>query len=174
MEYTITKNGDIYNSKGKKLKQHLNKFGYYRVSLFIDGKKVNQSVHRLVAKQFVKNPDNKPCVNHIDGCKTNNNYMNLEWVTNSENVKHAYKLGLNKGSYGEIHGHTKLKNEQIEYIYINPDKKTNMELANIFNVNRNVISKIWNHRTWIHITKDLTPKWRSLKNGKGIYEYRLP
>lgn len=53
-------------------------------------------VHRLVAQVFIENKDNKPCVNHIDGNKSNNNINNLEWVTYSENNRHAYRTGLKK------------------------------------------------------------------------------
>lgn len=54
------------------------------------------ALHRLVAEVFIPNPLNKPQVNHIDGNKQNNCASNLEWVTQSENTIHAYKLVLQK------------------------------------------------------------------------------
>lgn len=67
---------------------------YLRVYLNAHPLRKRFLVHRLVAIQFIQNPENKPCVNHKDGDKYNNRVSNLEWNTYSENNLHAYKLGL--------------------------------------------------------------------------------
>lgn len=72
---------------------------YVRVNL----RDRDYSVHRLVAMTFLPNPDNKPCVNHIDGNKQNNAVSNLEWCTYSENNAHAFRTGLNIGTTGKHH-----------------------------------------------------------------------
>lgn len=71
-----------------------NNSGYYKVLLSYEGSRRNVLVHRLVAETFINNPEKKPCVNHKDGCKKNNNVKNLEWVTHEENNIHAVKTGL--------------------------------------------------------------------------------
>ena len=73
--------------------QKITKNGYSYVSICKDGISKDFLIHRLVAHHFVKNIDNKKQVNHIDSDVQNNYYTNLEWVTQSENVKHAYKSG---------------------------------------------------------------------------------
>lgn len=70
--------------------------GYYSVSLWKNGVGKHHLIHRLISQAFIPNPNNKPQINHIDGNKTNNHIENLEWVTESENARHAYNNGLIK------------------------------------------------------------------------------
>lgn len=93
-EYVVHKDGSIYSLKGNKLKPYKNIHGYLSVKLWIKGKTKNVQVHRVVAKAFIENKNNYPCVNHIDGDKTNNSITNLEWCSYSQNSRHAYKIGL--------------------------------------------------------------------------------
>lgn len=64
----------------------------YRFTSVVCNINFGRSVHRIVAETFIPNPNNLPCVNHIDGDRGNNNVSNLEWVTYSENLKHAYDV----------------------------------------------------------------------------------
>lgn len=83
--YLINENGVIFSKiTGKELKPFLRK-GYLCVCLYNFGVKCNIYVHRLVAETYIENPNNKPCIDHIDGNPLNNNIRNLRWVTHSEN-----------------------------------------------------------------------------------------
>jgi hypothetical protein len=93
--HTITKTGIIKNTKTKRIKsQWVGKNGYSYVDIIEDGKATKVAVHRLLAKQFIPNPENKRTVNHIDGNKLNNSLDNLEWATDKENMQHAYDNNL--------------------------------------------------------------------------------
>jgi hypothetical protein len=93
-KYKVSASGEVYNLAGKKLKPGKDGSGYHFVFIYHNKKKKQEKVHRLVAKCFIPNHKNKPQVNHIDGNKDNNHVSNLEWVTQSENMKHAFRLGL--------------------------------------------------------------------------------
>ena len=71
-------------------KQRVDHSGYMRVCLNKDGTCNTKLVHRLVAIAFIQNPNNYEIVNHKDGNKKNNAVDNLEWCTQSYNIKHAY------------------------------------------------------------------------------------
>jgi len=70
---------------------------YEKIKLTKDGNYYHYNIHRLVAINFIDNPENKPQVNHIDCNKLNNKVSNLEWNTVKENIQHSVDNGLNRG-----------------------------------------------------------------------------
>ena len=95
-DYQVDTLGNVYsckNGKNAKMKPQYVVGGYQYVTLCKNGKRKNHFIHRLVAQTFIINLENKQQVNHIDGDKTNNRRDNLEWVTPSENIIHAQKIG---------------------------------------------------------------------------------
>ena len=97
LNYFVYPNGEIYSLTFNKLiKSHNDGNGYLIVKLRENNKSKNYKVHRIVAKVYLDNYKNLPQVNHIDGNKLNNHWTNLEWVSGSDNMKHAYKYGLMK------------------------------------------------------------------------------
>ena len=95
--YIINEDGTIFGKVRGKIKKPTDNHGYDIVCLSLNNKQSQYSVHRLVATKYIPNPENKPQVNHKDGDKKNNKVSNLEWVTQSENIKHSiYEIG-NKG-----------------------------------------------------------------------------
>ena len=73
--------------------------GYFKYELKNNGLKKVFLIHRLVALHFIPNPENKPCVNHINGIKDDNRVENLEWCTFKENNNHAIRRGFNKTTF---------------------------------------------------------------------------
>lgn len=87
--------GSLVTEEGVKINGSIDSQGYRYIDIKDkNGKRRCPKIHRLVALAFLENKDKKPQINHIDGVKLNNDINNLEWVTNSENQLHAYKIGL--------------------------------------------------------------------------------
>lgn len=85
--YSINEAGQVRNDITGNIK---NPFinpanGYLTVDLYRDNKSKKATIHRLLAEAFLPNPDNKPCIDHIDGNRQNNTLSNLRWATFSEN-----------------------------------------------------------------------------------------
>lgn len=96
--YSINKSGDIFNNKtGRKLKVSKNKH-YYVHTIKVGNKFTTQYIHRLIAEQFIPNPENKKTVNHKNLNKLDNRIDNLEWATYQENIQHAWDNGVCKSN----------------------------------------------------------------------------
>lgn len=156
LEHNIIRhNGKRLTIKEKILNGSKDTKGYLQVELKKDGKRNIKFIHRLVAETFIENPNNKLQVNHINGDKSNNGIDNLEWVTCSENIHHAWKNGLNKPIKGEAHGNHKLTDDEVRYIkehYKPYDRKYGINaLARKFQVSTCPIDRIVNGKGWKHI-----------------------
>lgn len=147
--YAVSSLGRIKNIiTGQILKGAPQIKGYRRVLLSVGGVKT-LLVHRLVAQAFIENKENKPCVNHIDGDKTNNLVSNLEWVTYRENNLHSINNGRRTYLGGEAHPTAKLKLSNI--FDIKNSTLKGIALAKKFNVTPSTISSIKKGKTWAFV-----------------------
>jgi hypothetical protein len=88
--YAVSSYGNVINiNTGRILRPGISSRGYYHVALSKDKMIATKKIHRLVTTTFLDNPGNKPCCDHIDRNKLNNNISNLRYATISENNKNA-------------------------------------------------------------------------------------
>ena len=158
-DYYVTDCGDVYsrrsnkynnpNGRIKKMTNTINMHGYAKVELFNNNKRYYKQIHRLVAETFIPNPDNKTQVNHKNGIKTDNRVENLEWCTQSENVKHTYDILHRKpskamlGKFGQLHPNSKIVLQIKDGIIINKFYGTREAQRNT-KINRTDISQCCN------------------------------
>ena len=132
-DYTISNTGRIKSHKANKeteLIPYTNKSsnGYLVIGLSDGKKRTRHTIHRLVASHFIPNPDNKPQVNHKDGNKRNNRVDNLEWVTQSENIKHSYYVGLRTSDFAKEYNEQ--RKTAIIAVNLNTGEKQQFESIN--------------------------------------------
>ena len=133
--YLISREGLIYGRRSKRiLKSNDNGIGYKQVYLtFFNGGGRWFKVHRLVAMQFIPNPDNLTDVNHKNHDKGDNHVDNLEWMSHSDNIKHSYLNGRRSDNTG-IHLRKKLycpTNGKTYLSAIEASKDTGCKTSNI-------------------------------------------
>lgn len=147
-KYIVFDNGMIFNLHGEQMIGGVGRDGYRHG---IIGRR-NIDYHKVVADCFIPNPKKLRDVNHKNGNKLDNRVENLERVTHSENVIHAYKTGLAKKQLGESHHSHKLTRQDVEYIrsvYSKRDPHYGaVALSNKFGVDRTTIFDIVNGKTW--------------------------
>ena len=101
--YQVSNQGRVKNVKsGLILRTHENLLGYKFVRLSNKAVSKKYRVHRLVAKAFILNPEDKPFINHLDSNPRNNDVNNLAWCTQSENILYAYNHGNKKPTLNRL------------------------------------------------------------------------
>jgi predicted DNA-binding protein (UPF0251 family) len=142
--------------KEKLLTLLTDKYGYLHIKLCRNYQEKSVKVHRLIAKAFIPNLENKKEVNHIDGIKANNHVSNLEWATRSENMKHAFRTGLwfPNPTKGEEHYQAKLSKEEVHKICTLywVEGVSQSKIAKIFNCSQSNIWSIVNGKNWVSQT----------------------
>ncbi len=144
-DYAVTEDGRVFSIKRNKwCKNTLMTVGYYATTLRdANNNKKTMLLHRIVAMTFIHNTENKPCVNHLNGIKTDNRVRNLEWSTYAENNKHAHKTGLNYISQSNKIEASRTAKEKFSKIVL--DTQTGIfynsarEAAKAINVNSNTL-----------------------------------
>lgn len=152
--YKINKEGKVYLNNEKEKAPSKCKKGYLHITLSRFGIKKTFLVHRLTALSFIPNPNNLPQVNHKDGNKLNNCIDNLEWCTCSENLKHAFSLGLSKAN-NEGAKNPKAKLTENDVLEIKALIKSKFipqnKIAKMYNIDATVISGIKKGTKWKNI-----------------------
>lgn len=146
--YCITRDGKVYSLKSSRfLKSFSDAQGYQYIECYENGVRYRFAVHRLVAKAFIDNLENKAEVNHKDGNKSNNHVSNLEWMTPSENCVHAERNGLRNNAT--------LTDEQVHGICAKLcDGLRNSDIADMFGISRFLVSDIKNKKTYKYISDE--------------------
>lgn len=141
---------NVYDKKGKVLKQRIGRLGYAYVILCVESIRKTKKVHRLVADAFCNKSAGANVVNHLDGKKTNNYYKNLEWTDNHGNMEHAVKHGLIlRGSQapGALLSETLVFDMRKMF----KDGSTQKAIGLKYNLNRHRVYDIVRNRIWKHV-----------------------
>jgi len=153
--YRVSSLGNVWSTRaGRPLTQTACPKGYRYVTLHRDGRKTNQTVHRLVAMTFSPAPPGLE-VNHKDGDKANNRPENLEWCTHAENMAHALATGLFPKVWnpriGQASHKAKLCDAQVYEIRSRYPGETIKALAALFDVSQASVSAIVHGKSWQHL-----------------------
>ena len=157
-QYAVSNTGNIYsferngNWRFVKLKPTINHNGYERVTLFNNSKRRSFFVHRIVAENFLDNPENKRTVNHINAIKTDNSIKNLEWATHSENTQHAVDNNLAHRAKGSEMSKVLKEEDILNIIELRRSGMTHKSIGIALGRPATTIQSILNGRRWSHIT----------------------
>lgn len=152
MKYEVSSNGVVRNVVSKiEVRQHTNPDGYMELTLCMEGKQRWFKVHRLVAEAFIGSCPIGKEVNHKDRIRFNNRWDNLEYVTHSENLRHASRNGAKFGAPGEKNGNAILNKILVRKIRKEHESgafKSYADLSRHLGVAYHLVRWVVNGTTW--------------------------
>jgi hypothetical protein len=150
--FVIRGRGGRYKIECKNLNPSINSDGYLTGIFRVDKNPINYKVHRILAESFIGSIPEGFEVNHINGIKTDNRLENLEIVSKSKNIKHAFDLCLNKPRRGELNGMCKIDSDTAKWIKeMTKNGFTESQISSQLNVSIHTVRDIRRGRTWKHV-----------------------
>ena len=151
--YFISNLGRVQNrTTGRILKPHMSNTGYRSIQFFKNKQGDRKLLHRMVWQTFNRRllPDEQ--INHKNGDKSDNALANLEPVTRSENMLHAYRVLKIPPNHGERSGSAKLKEADVlEIRSLARQGHKHSDIARLFNISQSTATRIINGRRWSHL-----------------------
>ena len=150
--FQISSFGRLFGKRSGKVLKLSNVGGYLAHTTRLNGRNSRSiclKIHKLVAEAFLTKICDSHVVNHIDGVKTNNRVENLEYVTQQENVIHAFRTGLNKPK--ARHSDRKISDEQVELLFsmYASGSYTYRDLSHVFGIHYSTIGRILRKETYV-------------------------
>lgn len=156
-KYWISNLGRVkaHFAKRQKLLKINRRIQYPRVFLTdSEGKSKQWYTHVLIAYAFLGPRPDGHQINHIDGNGQNSALSNLEYVTPSENIKHAFRLGLNRPMQGTLHPKSKLDEQKVRRIRRATKRGELPALAREYGVHESVVYRVAKRQTWVHVSDE--------------------
>lgn len=159
-KYMVSSLGRVKRIKnGRIIKPWITRLGYYEARIFNDfGRRVFTGVHRFVCQGFLPPPKNgEKYVNHIDGDKSNNSAINLEWSSHLENIRHSWRIGLRENMVGEKSAVAVLNNEKVGTIrQMREQGLSYKKISKIIGAGKTTVAMVCRNETWKHVPPTIT------------------
>lgn len=181
-KYFINEQGQVWSLfKARILTQHLDgQKRYFQSLMMVPGRKtgIPRYIHKLVASVWLDPPPGEIgakrgqyCLNHKDGNKLNNHVDNLEWVTAEENLRHAWRNGLN-AQVGETSSNSTLSSAQVREIRLRlVAGESAYKIAKDYGVGKNCVEKLRMYANWKHQDHDLVELMMQISNSITLRKF---